>query len=331
MKTLAFAFLLTLPFLPASQDREAEDRAQMERSIDGIKEIRVRMGAETPHEILRGIFAFGKEFRVYEAEGDTFLPAVGYLLEEAEYKGKRIFREKKGDVFVISAGRERGQVQDLPDEILMVLALAGVGLDEKIVISKNKEVTVKDLLETAKKRVNPSRELSCTIVALAKYLPWGEEWDIPRASRKLTVERLLKASLQKNPAAYLDDGAHHLFALSYVLRKAGEEGGLPPALEKLVKSRLSQRRNRLKSQQSADGGLGFLGVRSLETSALHLNWVLISGPWEEVHQPWVDRAFRRMSLDVAKEIKRRKASYGTLTLAARALLRYSGLRYSQPG
>lgn len=328
---LAVPLLLSPPQGTPPQGRETEEEERIRTAIQAVQEIRLRMNETTPHDILRGIFTFGKEFKVYEKEGDTFVPGVEYLLREARFKGRRIFREKKGEVLVVSPGRERGKVQDLPDEILMVLALAGVGLDEKIRVSDEKEVTVKDLLETAKKRVDPSRELSCSIVAFAIYVPWGESWALPRSKKKLSMEKLLKASLQKNPAAYLDDGAYHLFALSHLLKKWKKEGGMPKSVEKAITDRLAQRRSRSKGQQTGEGGLGFLGVGALQTTAIHLNWIVISAPWAEVHQPWVDRAALWLAEELRRAVKRGKPGYGTLAIAARALLEYSALRYPEPG
>ena len=326
--------LTVLPFLIATglpMEDEVEDRERIRDAIEEVKEIRVRMGAVTPHDIARGILAFGKDFKVYENKGDTFVPAVKYLLREATYKGKRIVLEKDGEVRIIVTGRDRGEVQDLPDEILMILAIAGVPLDEKIVISEKKEAKVEDLLRTSMKRIDPSAELSCSLVAFARYLPPGEEWKVKRARGKASVTRLLQASLQKNPSAYLDEGAYHLYALGTLAKKAGKGGGWPRALREEVQNRLAQRRNRTKSQQGPSGRLGFMGVGSFEETSRHLNWIVNSGPWEKIHEPWIDRAALRLAKDLRKETQRPNARYGTLALAARVLSDYYRLRYPGAG
>jgi hypothetical protein len=327
--------VLILPILllfsggPASQGRD-EDRVEILRqAIEAVKGKRLYIGEATPHEIAMGVFAFGKDFRVYERNTDTFVNAVEYLLEEATYRKKRIFGEKEGEVFVVGPTKKRGKVQDLPDQILMVLALAGQKTDAKIVISEKKEVTLGDLLETSKKHLDPRQEMSCSLVAFAQYLRWEDSWKGTKV-KTISLDRLVKATLERNSAKQLDDGAYHLFALAQVLRKEGADEALDRRVRKVALERLVRKRNVLKSQQTAEGSLGFLGDKALETTSRHLNWIVISGPWKEVHQPWIDRAAFWLAKDLQKAVLKGKVSYGTLAMGARSLQEYMRLRYPEP-
>lgn len=326
--------VLILPILLLAgtppQGKDETNQEIIRQAVEAVKGKRLYIGEATPHDIAMGIFAFGKGFKVYERKTDTFVPAVEYLLKEATYKKKRIFGEKDGEVFIVGPTKKRGQVQDLPDEILMILALAGQKKDAKIVISEKKEVTLGDLLETSKKHLDPGKEMSCSLVAFAHYQEWKDSWKGKKV-KTISLDRLVKATLEKNSAEHLDDGAYHLFALGQVMRKEGAEGALPKRVRKVARDRLLQRRNRLKSQQTPEGSLGFLGVKALETTSHHLNWIVISGPWEEVHQPWIDRAALWLAKDLQKAVLQGKVSYGTLAMGARSLQEYMRLRYPEPG
>ena len=332
LRVLPVALAAVLLLAAAPQGKDELDRQLIDKAIDAVKEIRLRMGDATPRQIALGIFAFGPKFKLYPDDGDAYVLALEYLLTDECWRKERIFHEDDGKVRLRRFKEKRKIVtEQLPNEMMMYLALAGVSLDAKVTTDNDEEVTWKDVVETAKGDVDPRRELSCTLTAFDTYLDWGEAWEVGKKKRKVTQRKLLAAALERNPAEYAEEGAWHLFALATIRRSRAGAGGLPEKMDKIITDRLTQRRVRLKAQQSSVGSLGFLGVKGLDTTSRDLNWLLISGEWEEVRQPWLDRAAVWLAKELARATKRKNVTYDTLALGARALQQYRRLRFPGSG
>ncbi len=122
---------------PAPQSKEEVDRQLIEKAIEAVRDIRLHIDEATPHEVARGIFAFGPKFKVYPKDSDAYVLAVEYLLTDQCWKKKRIFDEKDGEVRLRPLGdRKKKKIitEKLPHEFLMMLGVFGqIPLNDAIV------------------------------------------------------------------------------------------------------------------------------------------------------------------------------------------------------
>jgi hypothetical protein len=176
-------------------------------------------------QVVHGILAFGPDFPIAH-DGQTSA-ALDYLLGGGPLTGWQLRPGDHGVLAVVEEGSTTGQGH--PDQWLGYLSqcgLTGIPLDTRLVVG-GRDYTVGDLLEQAQADIQPGKEATWTLMALATYLPPDASWQAADGTR-WTTERVVQMEADADLSASACGGAHRLYGIALALKKHLSATGASP-------------------------------------------------------------------------------------------------------
>ena len=176
-------------------------------------------------QVVHGILAFGPDFPIAH-DGQTSA-ALDYLLGGGPLTGWQLRPGDHGVLAVVEEGSTTGQGH--PDQWLGYLSqcgLTGIPLDTRLVVG-GRDYTVGDLLKQAQADIQPGKEATWTLMALATYLPPDASWRAGDGTR-WTTERVVQMEADADLSTSACGGAHRLYGLALALKKHLSATGASP-------------------------------------------------------------------------------------------------------
>ncbi|MCZ6690346.1 MAG: hypothetical protein O7H41_12140 [Planctomycetota bacterium] len=296
---VGFVVLNTGCATPAGAPAQSTITTRIDSVLAKVAQQEVRSDRKTPWAIMHAIVGFQSEAVVQDAETGKQMNAIQFLLTGAKYEGGPIFRAVDGS---LTLPRVK-EVEHHPNQCLMILSLAGVDASHALLADDGKSYQVADLIDAAKRGYTDDQEPGWTLVALSNYLSFAEQWKADNG-RAYRVADILKRAIERDPLNEAEGGTHHLFGVSYAFRKCDPKHREPVGVWRAAQAYLTEHTQTVKRFQLEDGGFsaGFFKEQAqpkspsdLVFSTGHtLEWLTFALAPEELRQPWVERAVRRL-------------------------------------
>jgi len=295
----------------------------------------LRSDQHTPWVIMHAVIAFEKDMTVTDAQTGKTINAIDFLLTQATYDGKRIYRNDDGEPALPTRGISYGmkqsfKVQDHVDQFLMAFADAGVPLAAKLTADDGTTFTVADKLAAAKANLNDTQEVGWTLVAMSTYLTFDDQWKA-KNGKTYDIETIMKIAVQRDTNRETEGGPHHLYGVAYALQHWQAQGGATEGTWADARDYLMRHVEIAKRHQQEDGSFSVAMFRgsALARTPRHLvwatghtlEWLAISLTPEQLTEPWVTRAVTRL-VEVMEKTPTDLLSDGGLYHAAHALRLY---------
>ena len=284
----------------------------------------------TPWQILHGTLAFRDQCMVsYNRKKMTSIewlstanPNVGneYLFQRTNF-GARTHKYSKPYDF-----------EGHPNQFLGILAMCNLPLDHEFKVSDGGTVTIKQLIENAKKDLNPEEEVAWTLWFLSHYLHPNDEWTC-RRGRFWNIERLVEEEIQSDVTRSACGGTHGLFALAFArnnyIRKSKKK--LLTGVWMEAQQKLNRYIAEAKAIQRADGSFPtkyFKNVGSpknvserFASSGHMMEWLMMALPDERLKETWVRKGIYYLAQQ-AIQYRHHKIDCGPFYHAMDALVIY---------
>ncbi|WP_010586043.1 M56 family metallopeptidase [Schlesneria paludicola] len=199
--------------------------------------------------------------------------------------------------------------QGHPGQFLAWIGAGGVPIEfplkAKDRAGKYHEVTVRDVVNDTKRRVNRREEMTWTLWALANYESFDTEWK-SNENETWSIERLAEYEAGQRIVGAPEWGCPRLFALATALNKYRQfvqtiDVALPASWQK-VHDLLVQETERARLSQVWNGVLCVekhskdLNHR-MHLAASHLTWLSISVDDKTLDQPWMRQSIQQLCED----------------------------------
>tara|TARA_Y100001978_G_scaffold68329_1_gene61488 strand:+ start:29948 stop:30967 length:1020 start_codon:yes stop_codon:yes gene_type:complete len=304
---------------------------RMDKVIEKARMRALTSEANTPWVVMHAVVAFERDIEVLDLNKNKKVNAIDYLTASAEFEGQLIYQDREGVPILKTRGRgdKSFLVQDHVDQFLFAYADAGVSLDHEIISRSGRKFSVGDKLNHARKGFREEQELAWTLVALAHYVPFEEQWRAD-TGKKYDTEEVLRLAIQRDPRRETEGGPHHLYGVAYALRRYLDQGGKLSGTWRKAREYLDVYLAISRKHQQEDGAFSAGGFhrslrprtpRHLVSSTGHaLEWMSLALTSEELGQDWVVKAIERLVTDMEK-FPTEVFSDGGLYHAAHALRR----------
>lgn len=276
---------------------------RIDRALERVRSRELRSDRDAPWVVLHGIVAYGQALEIYDTEARRRVNAIDWLLNRATVDGRRIFREQGGRIHLPQGTPDR-LVETHPDQYLAVLADAGVPLDRQITTDTGRRLRVMDLLETSRHEVDPDRELGWTLASLAHYTALDQSWTAD-GGREVRAEELLARAIRRDPRLEACLGTHHLNGVTRALARHVADGGALDSTWQRADGYVRNYVEQVRAYQLPSGELSAAGFRGpapapdvgrmVYATGHLLEWLTVALPPEELRQPWVRAAARRLT------------------------------------
>ena len=328
--------VLTILWAGTVWAQEQSLQQKVDLAIDSARLRRLTAGVHNCWQIMHGVIAFGKDFKVLEGPERKPVEAIDYICTRENVGGRRIFVADGYGVDILRNGLA-APLQGHEDQFLSILALDDVPPDQPIVTDAGQH-SVGDLVKEAQSRVRVGQELTFTLMALGHYLPLDASWT-NREGQAWNIEYLTTLEARINLTSAACGGTHSLTALSRVLKRR-DTAGLPRTeLWKTVAERLAYYKNLAQSWQNPDGSFSSYFFASagasgdveqrLDSSGHTLEWLAYELPTHELAQPWMERGADYVA-GLLNANRERPLGPGALYHAAHGLVLYRGKRWGTP-
>ena len=290
----------------------------------------------TPWTINSALFALGKNLDISVIESGKTLKAAEYLCTEARYANQRIYRTLNGFPALptrdISYGMtESFKIQDHVDQFLSVLGEVGIPATQQIIGDDGTTYTVADLERASEKGFRPSQELGWSLISLAVYNGLDKPFTNDQG-QTYTISDILTLAIQRDTSMEARWGAHHLYAMAYLLQMRMNAGGTFDAPWVNSRSYLDRHVRLGRQYQQADGAFSgnmFSGSSYpatpddlLETTGHMMLWLNVALNPDQLREDWIVRAVNRLAVEI---INKDFAMFGEsgIYMSAHALRQYS--------
>lgn len=196
-----------------------ELRNQLDEVLDMTFERRLNTEINGAWQILHGVLAYGKQFRI-EHDG-KFLPAVDWLIQGGEMKGWDFQSGDKGPKALLQKGSATGQGHD--DQWLAVLSQCGLTKDQQFTWG-SKTFTIDQWVEQVKWDLPDKEELSWTLIPLSRYVPLRATWKA-KNSQEWSLERMMAFEAEQEPHAGACGDTHRLIGMTMALKRYRKQFG----------------------------------------------------------------------------------------------------------
>ena len=259
----------------------------------------VRSDKQTPWAIMHAVVGFRSDAVVQDVETGKQVNAIEFLLTRAKHEGRSIFRVVEGRLTLPRVE----EVEHHPNQCLMILSLAGVSANRSLLADDGKRYLVEDLIDAAKQGYADDQEPGWTLVALSNYLSFDDEWTADN-KRTYQIADILRQAIKRDPRIEAEGGSHHLFGVSYSFRMYAQTHQKLDGVWQATQAYLADHIQTVKRFQLEDGAFsaGMLKEQAnpkspsdLAFSTGHtLEWLTFALAPEDLTQPWVERAVRRL-------------------------------------
>lgn len=306
-----------------------ELRGLLDETLDETYTRRLNLQDNAAWQILHGVLAYGREFRV-EKEDGALVPAVDYLLAGGAMKGWTLEPGDRGLRALVEPGTKTGQGH--PDQWLAILAQCGLQPTDQLHVA-GRAYTMADYVAQVQWDVprNVLNEYSWTLVGLTAYVPAKAEWTAMDGKR-WSVERLVGIELAQDLTTSACGGTHRLMALATTLNRHLGQGGQLTGVWAEADQRLGNAIELTRHMQNSDGSFStrFFDERpgstvdlgqNLMATGHTLEFLTIALTDQQLRDPWVARAAVRLCdiLDTTRDLP---LECGALYHAVHALVLY---------
>jgi hypothetical protein len=273
-------------------------RQLLDETLDESYTRRLNLEDHAAWQILHGVLAFGREFRI-EAEGGKQVFAVDYLLQGGKMKGWTMEPGDHGLRAVVEAGTKTGQGHQ--DQWLALLAQCGLKPDEKLVVG-GRTYTMSEYVSQVQWDLprNVMREYSWTLVGLTTYLPTSAKWKA-MDGQEWSIERLMEIELDQEITTSACGGTHRLMGMAVSLNRHLSQGGRLEGVWAKADERIRSSIALTQRLQNPDGtfstrffdsrpGTSADLAQNLTATGHILEFVMLASSDEEAKAPWIKRA-----------------------------------------
>ena len=277
---------------------------QVDRAIEVSKLRYLTAGLHTPWQILHGVLAFRGDYQLKDQSG-RLINAVDWISQNQTFNGKRWFQKTR------YGGRAQPYTKDYifeghPNQFLAMMALAGYPLDHKLTTGDS-PITVRDLVENAKKEVNSRDEPTWTLWSLSHYLGPDATWT-NKYREAWSIERLVSLQTRAPTGNAACGGTHGLFAVAIALNTYKKTNRPLRGVWMQAEQRIRRYTAIARSTQNFDGSFSSQYFRSrgysrkfarrLNTSGHVLEFLMLSLPKKRLNEAWVRKAVASVANDL---------------------------------
>lgn len=280
----------------------------------------------TPWQIAHGILALRWEYTLYQ--NNEKVRALDWVSTGPSFRGRPWFitteNGAKGHPFT-----EPYAFEGHPNQFLAFYAMAGVPLDHKFNTGE-KIVTIEDMIRNAKAEVNTDEEITWTLWAFSRYLPWDTEW-VSERNEEWSMEKLVRVQMQSEPTRSACGGTHGLFALASAVNCYSRDQKHLRGTWLEASMRVRQYIEYARSMQNRDGSFSskyFEGPeyasdvnKRVSTTGHTLEFIIEALPQNRLNEPWVRSAVYRIATDLI-EYKKQPLEPGGMYHAIDSLVIY---------
>lgn len=280
----------------------------------------------TPWQIAHGILALRWEYTLYQ--NNKRIRAIDWVSTGPSFRGRPWFitteHGGKGHPFT-----EPYAFEGHPNQFLAFYAMAGIPLDHKFNTGE-KEITIADIIRNAKAEVNTDEEITWTLWAFSRYLPWDTEWVSDR-NEEWSIEKLVQVQMQSEPTKSACGGTHGLFALASAVNSYAKDQKHLRGTWLEASMRVRQYAEYARSMQNRDGSFSskyFEGPeyasdvnKRVSTTGHTLEFLMEALPQSRLNEPWVRSAVYRIATDLI-EYKKQPLEPGGMYHAIDSLVIY---------
>ena len=273
---------------------DEELRALLDEVLDFTAERRLSAEEHAAWQILHGVLAYGKDFRVL-VNGEM-TPALDWVLTGGDLRGWNIRETNQGLLSELEGGTKTGQGHE--DQWLAVISQCDVQPDDPLIV-RGKEHKISDLVRQTQWNVREGMEGSWTIIGLSTYVPEDEKWK-SHDGTEWDIERLVRSEARQGLGDSACGGSHRLIGLSMALNRhladGGEiDGGWAQADEKIQQA---IRKTREYQQPSGAFSSSYFQRASnspdiavqINTTGHTLEFLVLAMTDAQLAEPWVTRA-----------------------------------------
>lgn len=172
-------------------------------------------GVHTPWQIMHGLLAYRGDYEILDAKKRR-INAAEWISTGPKHGGKDWFLKTK------YGARPHPYTTDYifeghPNQFLAIMAMAGFPLDHKLKAG-TAAITVRDLVNHARKTTSTDEELTWSLWSLSHYLGPDATWT-NKDGESWSVEYLVSRVTQAPTARGACGGTHGLFALAFARNK----------------------------------------------------------------------------------------------------------------
>ena len=280
----------------------------------------------TPWQIAHGILALRWEYTLYQ--NNEKVRALDWVATGPSFRGRPWFitteNGGKGHPFT-----EPYAFEGHPNQFLAFYAMAGVPLDHQFNTGE-KIITIEDMIRNAKAEVNTDEEITWTLWAFSRYLPWDDEW-VSERNEEWSMEKLVRIQMQSEPTRSACGGTHGLFALASAVNCYARDQKHLRGTWLEASMRVRQYIEYARSMQNRDGSFSskyFEGPeyasdvnKRVSTTGHTLEFIMEALPQNRLNEPWVRSAVYRIATDLI-EYKKQPLEPGGMYHAIDSLVIY---------
>lgn len=257
----------------------------------------------TPWQIAHGILALRWEYTLYQ--NNKRIRAIDWVSTGPSFRGRPWFittpHGGKGHPFT-----EPYAFEGHPNQFLAFYAMAGIPIDHEFKTG-DKTITVADILSNAKAEINTNEEITWTLWAFSRYLPWDTEWVSDR-QEEWSMEKLVRVQMQSEPTKSACGGTHGLFATASAVNCYLKDQKQLRGTWLEASMRVRQYAEYARSMQNRDGSFSskyFEGPeyasdvnKRVSTTGHTLEFIMEALPQNRLDEQWVRSAVYRIATDL---------------------------------
>jgi hypothetical protein len=279
--------------------------AEVDAAIDVTSRRYLSAEIHTPWQIMHGVLALGREFRI--KEHGTLVFATDWIARGQSYAGEPWFERTAFGVRTHPYSRPYA-FEGHTNQFLAILASAELTLDFELAVD-GRGATIADLVHHAQLDFNDADEITWTLWALSHYLPPDTRWT-DRWNRQWSIEQLVDLQLRRPITEGACGGTHALYALC-VARNRYLAAGRSLEGQWLNAERSIQRHIELaKLLQNSDGSFSTAYFTStghsdeiptrLTSSGHTLEFLVAAVPRRRLDEVWVRNGIAAVARDLVR-------------------------------
>ena len=313
------------PIAPQRQLTELDKLVEEAISVTSRRYLKAE--EHSPWQIFHGLLALRHNFKL--KVNDEKQSAMNWVQSGPNYQGLPLIEQTP------HGGRFHPYTvpwafEGHPNQFLAILAMSELPQNFAFRAGNGAKITIADMIRNAKMDCNDREEVTWTLWAFARYLPWNTQW-VNKEGEVWSMERLVQTEVNKRVQSGACGGCHGLFALS-LARNSYQQSGQPLRGAWLQADlKIKQYIAETKALQNFDGSFSadhYIGPKHtiefsprIAASGHILEWLMIGIPSQEMEQEWLKRGVTAIARDLI-ENKAAPADCGPLYHALHSLVLY---------